>query len=126
MFAAVAVDPRDPRYHNFAMAGWANVLRNSQYNSLHRHPNAFRSGVYYVNGNASAEPKHPFSGKLELIDPRSGASLNYMEGTNLYGRCLVNPSPGQMVVFPGWMQHQVHPYFGPGERISIAFNITVT
>ncbi|NJN46627.1 MAG: hypothetical protein HC808_09270 [Candidatus Competibacteraceae bacterium] len=31
-----------------------------------------------------------------------------------------------MVVFPGWLQHQVHPYFGPGERITIAFNVIMT
>jgi hypothetical protein len=30
-----------------------------------------------------------------------------------------------MIVFPGWLQHFVHPYFGSGERISIAFNVSV-
>ena len=28
-----------------------------------------------------------------------------------------------MLVFPSWHQHMVHPFFGTGERISIAFNI---
>ncbi|MEZ5582774.1 MAG: TIGR02466 family protein [Candidatus Competibacteraceae bacterium] len=119
----VARNPDDPASNMFRLEGWANVLRHGQYNSLHSHPNAFWSGVYYVNGNPKPEDEHPFSGKLELIDPRPGASLNYSDHTNLYGRFLVNPVPGQMVVFPGWLQHQVHPYFGPGERITIAFNV---
>jgi uncharacterized protein (TIGR02466 family) len=120
-----AKDPEDPVNRIFQLEGWGNLLRYGQYNSLHSHPNAFWSGVYYVNGNPEPEEKHPFSGKLELVDPRPGAALSYSERTNLYGRFLVNPVPGQMVIFPGWMQHQVHPYFGQGERITVAFNVTI-
>jgi uncharacterized protein (TIGR02466 family) len=109
----------------FELEGWANVTRNGQYHSLHSHPNAAWSGVYYVNGNPRADDNHPFSGKLELIDPRPGASLTYAESSALYGRFLVNPSPGQMVLFPGWLQHQVHPYFGSDARITVAFNANV-
>jgi hypothetical protein len=28
-----------------------------------------------------------------------------------------------MVVFPSWLKHMVHPYYGSGERISVAFNV---
>ena len=31
-----------------------------------------------------------------------------------------------MIVFPAWLNHLVHPFFGDGERISIAFNIVTT
>jgi hypothetical protein len=30
-----------------------------------------------------------------------------------------------MVLFPGWLNHYVHPYYGPAERISIAFNMMI-
>jgi hypothetical protein len=30
-----------------------------------------------------------------------------------------------MVIFPAWLLHQVRPYRGNAERISIAFNLTV-
>lgn len=109
----------------FAIEAWANVLKYGEYNSMHNHPNAFWSGCYYVNGNDAVDD-HPFSGKLELIDPRPGASLSYAENTNLYGRYLLNPVAGQMIVFPSWLQHQVHPYFGDSERVSIAFNVSVS
>jgi uncharacterized protein (TIGR02466 family) len=108
----------------FDVEAWANVSRHGNYHSPHNHPNAFWSGVYYVTGNEDVAG-HPFSGKLELIDPRPGASLTYADLTDLYGRFLLSPRAGQMIVFPGWLQHFVHPYFGSGERISIAFNVSV-
>jgi uncharacterized protein (TIGR02466 family) len=37
----------------------------------------------------------------------------------------VRPKGGRMVVFPAWLMHQVRPYYGMAERISIAFNLAV-
>ena len=37
----------------------------------------------------------------------------------------VQPKIGLMYVFPQWMKHQVLPFFGPGERRSIAMNWAV-
>lgn len=102
--------------------GWANVLRQGQYNTLHSHPNSFWSGVYFVTDNPQV-PEQPFSGRLELIDPRPGASLSYTDITQLYGRFMLNPVAGQVVMFPSWLQHQVHPCFSQTPRISVAFNI---
>lgn len=105
-----------------SMSGWANVLRYGQYNSPHSHPNAFWSGVYYVSDNPTLG-QHPLSGKLELMDPRPGASINYQDNNKLYGRFLLSPVDGQMIIFPSWLMHHVHPYFGRDARISIAFNV---
>ena len=110
---------------DFSLQGWANVLRRGGYNGPHSHPNAFWSGVYYVTGNETLDG-HPFSGKLELVDPRPGASLSHAEQTRLYGRFLLSPVAGQMILFPSWLQHWVHPYHGDGTRISIAFNVTLS
>ncbi|TAN08894.1 MAG: hypothetical protein EPN45_08130, partial [Rhizobiaceae bacterium] len=35
------------------------------------------------------------------------------------------PKPGLMVLFPSWLFHQVRPYRGTHERISVAFNLGV-
>ena len=35
---------------NFKMEAWANVSRRGHYNSVHDHPGAAWSGVYYVSG----------------------------------------------------------------------------
>ena len=37
----------------------------------------------------------------------------------------VKPTEGVMLVFPQWLKHQVMPFFGPGERRSIAMNWNV-
>jgi hypothetical protein len=43
---------------------------------------------------------------------------------NKFGqRVIFRPEAGMMVVFPSWLYHFVNPYFGDGERISIAFNV---
>ena len=106
------------------LSGWANVLPRGGYHIPHVHPAAFWSGVYYVNGNESVEG-HPMSGKLELLDPRMGGGLTAPVPTPLYGRLLFDPVPGQMIVFPSWLQHFVHPYFGRSERITVAFNLSL-
>ena len=104
------------------LEGWANVLRRGQYNSVHSHPNASWSMVYYVTGNDNVEA-HPFSGKLELLDPRPGAALHYSEESRLGGRIMLNPMPGQIIAFPSWLQHLVHPVFSDSPRISVAVNL---
>jgi uncharacterized protein (TIGR02466 family) len=80
------------------------------------------SGVYYVDGG-NPEPMPRENGKLELIDPRSGVNMLYIDKNVLDGRYLIEPIPGLMVVFPSWLKHMVHPYYGNGERISVAFNV---
>ncbi len=100
------------------------MLRSSGYSSVHNHPNSFRSGVFYVP-RGGPEPTPPENGKLELLGPRSGVNMLYLDGNVLDGRYIVDPVPGLMVVFPSWLRHMVRPYFGTGERISVAFNVII-
>ena len=41
------------------------------------------------------------------------------------GNEVVLPKAGLMVLFPAWLLHQVRPYKGKAERISIAFNLSL-
>jgi hypothetical protein len=41
------------------------------------------------------------------------------------GRYFFEAMPGLMVMFPSWLKHMVHPFFGSGERISTSFNVRV-
>jgi hypothetical protein len=38
----------------------------------------------------------------------------------------VKPEVGVMLVFPNWLKHQVLPFFGEGERRSLAMNWNIT
>lgn len=119
---ATMVMKQGKRSFKYRLDGWANINRHGSYNNVHNHPNCLWSGVYYVS-SGKAEPDTPQNGKLELLDPRAGINLIHIEGSIFAGRYIVDPIPGMMVMFPSWLKHLVHPFFGKGERISIAFNI---
>jgi uncharacterized protein (TIGR02466 family) len=119
---AIAIAKDGPRTFNYRIDGWANVSRHGHYNSVHNHPNCLWSGTYYVS-TGSPDPETPVNGRLELVDPRAGVNMVHLADTLLQTRYVIDPTPGLMVLFPSWLNHFVHPFFGAGERISIAFNI---
>ncbi len=111
---------------------WANINRGGHGNEFHSHPGSFWSGIYYVDdGGVSADPS--LGGELEFMDPRAPGATMYAPdlaivvpgarpvGTNQ----RVTPKAGQMVMFPAWLLHQVRRYRGTGQRISIAFNLSL-
>ena len=109
---------------DFRAVAWANVSRFGHYHRGHNHPGSVWSGVYYVDpGGEVAE--QPLSGVLELPDPRTHANMVPIPGDPFGQRALVQPKAGAMIVFPSWFQHAVLPYYGKGERISIAFNVGI-
>jgi len=114
----------NPRKVNLQLECWANVSKSGHYNSVHDHPGTTWSGVYYVSAG-KVETNDPANGRLELLDPRVGVSLFGREEGLLGGRYFIEPMPGLMVLFPSWLKHMVHPFFGSGERISISFNVRV-
>lgn len=117
---------KDGRERSFTLLsdGWANVCRPGNYNVVHTHPNAMWSIVYYVN-TGRPDPSVPYSGALELLDPRESANYIQIQNTVLDARTFIENIPGRMVIFPSWVKHMVHPFVGEGVRISIAVNVNV-
>jgi uncharacterized protein (TIGR02466 family) len=103
---------------------WANINRSGDYNVVHTHPNCMWSGVYYVQPG-SPDPNVPYSGLLEMLDPREAANYIQIQNTVLDARQFFDTIPGRMLLWPSWVKHWVHPYVGEGDRISIAFNVNV-
>ena len=103
---------------------WANVCRHNNYNVVHSHPNAMYSIVYYVT-SGEPDPSVPYSGLLELLDPREATTFIQVPNTVLDARMFITNRPGRMVVFPSWVKHMVHPFVGTGVRMSIACNVNV-
>lgn len=111
---------------------WANVNRSGHGNEFHSHPGAFWSGVYYVDdGGIAADPS--LGGELEFMDPRGPAPAMYAPhlafalpgGLSVGTNQTIAPRAGRLVMFPSWMLHQVRPYRGTAQRISIAFNLSL-
>ncbi|MBN9091350.1 MAG: 2OG-Fe(II) oxygenase family protein [Reyranella sp.] len=110
---------------------WANINRSGHGNEFHSHPGSFWSAVYYVDdGGIDADPA--LGGELEFMDPRGPGPAMYAPqlaygsaGLSVGANEIVRPKAGRMVMFPAWLLHQVRPYKGTQQRISIAFNLSL-
>ena len=108
-----------------AVDAWFHVTRAGGAFGLHNHPMASWSGVYCVDSGYDDEPQ---SGELTFLHPASSANMFLDLGVaNLKAPWAIRPKsyrlrPGQLVLFPSWMLHQVLPFHGPRERITVAFN----
>lgn len=106
---------------------WFHITRRGGYFSLHNHPMASVSGVYCVHGGTS-DPDQPNSGMLRFHSPLAPVNMFIDLGNaRLSGEFSQSPyafslRAGQLILFPSWIMHEVLPFFGDDERITIAFN----
>jgi uncharacterized protein (TIGR02466 family) len=124
---ASALRPQDLarlKLHNHT---WFHITRPAGSFVAHNHPMASWSAVYCVKAG-SGPPDRPRSGLLRLFDPRSGADSYRDPGNaNLHPAFAVRPIelrlvPGQIVVFPSYLFHDVTPFYGGDTRITVATN----
>jgi len=93
----------------FEFQAWATYHAGHASHFQHSHGEQLLSGVYYVKVPPSA-------GVITFHDPRgAGPPFNRM--------LHIQPRQGDVLLFPSWLQHSVHPTPGSDERISIAFNV---
>jgi uncharacterized protein (TIGR02466 family) len=108
----------------FAAQAWAMVMRDGDYTIAHDHGEAHWSTSYYVDAGDADLDRTPDSGALAVLDPRrSGRPIPGLESGSTF---TIRPRTGMLVVFPGWLQHYVHPYRGTHPRISISCNVTMS
>lgn len=106
---------------------WFHITRKGGYFALHNHPMASWSGVYCV---AAGEDRSGIedSGLLSFVSPMAANTMYLdmaiarMGQPYAYGPRNFKLKAGQLVLFPSWVLHEVRPYFGDGERITVAFN----
>ena len=109
---------------------WFHVTRRGGFFGLHNHPNASWSGVYCVDAGPQEGGKD--SGILSFVNPMITCAMHMDAGVARmqlpYGYQVANVrlEAGQLVIFPSWVLHDVKPYEGSGERITIAFNCWFT
>lgn len=106
---------------------WFHVTRRGGFFALHNHPNASWSGVYCVEPGRHDSDKQE-SGLLSFVNP-AVVSAMYVDAATANLKVPFAPSirhirlePGQLVLFPSWILHDVKPFQGDGERITVAFN----
>lgn len=101
---------------------WFNVMEKGGFQSIHAHANSFISGVIYLT-----EP-HPTS-RIVFTRSMGGTDFvfNNFNKSAKVGRYngvkwfLPSVSPGDLILFPSYLLHEV-PLNQGDQRISIAFN----
>lgn len=114
---------------DFHVQGWANINRFGDYHNLHNHPYSWLSGTYYVQ---VPEPK-PMPGRKDLnpgaisfFDPRPQANMNAIKNdAQINPEHRLVPRPGDLLLWPAFVHHLVHPNHSDELRISISFNIVL-
>jgi uncharacterized protein (TIGR02466 family) len=98
---------------------WIIVNGKFASGAVHCHPNAFLSGVYYINAAENC-------GDIFFQDPRHAALMGacpVTEHTPWTVRQISHrPTPGGMLIFPSWLYHGVEPNLSEAPRASLSFN----
>lgn len=109
---------------------WYHLTRHSGYTAQHNHPMASWSGVYCVDPGDKV-PESVNNGALRFFDTRGAAGMYVDPGNSHlntpfgFGARAYFLAPGQLLVFPSYLMHEVAPYSGQRERITVAFNAWV-
>jgi len=113
---------------SWSLQAWANINRQGDYHNIHNHPHSYLSGTYYVkvpdikSAAGSRDDLNPNA--ISFYDPRTQANMNAIPGDGQVDpehRLL--PVAGQILLWPSFLMHFVHPNLGEEERISISFNV---
>lgn len=105
---------------------WANVSPPGASNAVHDHGRFLLSGSYYVE-------VPPDAGDIRFVDPRGAARIltradDVLTGPSMFNdnRQQITPTGGQLILFPGWLPHEVLPNGSDRDRISIGFNVDLS
>jgi hypothetical protein len=110
---------------------WFHITRHSGYFVAHNHALASWSAVYCVKDGVDPAGA-PSGGLLRLFDTRVGAdafldpAIQRLRPPFVVGDLELLLRPGQLVVFPSYLFHEVTPYYGPDTRITVASNCWFT
>lgn len=111
---------------HMAVESWFHLTHQGGYFGAHNHPLHSWSGVYCVKHDGD-DPASD-SGKLTFINPNIAGTMYIDTASARFKRpysmapIMLRLVPGQLVLFPSWLLHEVMPYEGDSERITVAFN----
>jgi uncharacterized protein (TIGR02466 family) len=127
VLAASTLSPQDLARLTLHNHTWFHVTRRAGSFIAHNHPMASWSAVYCVRAG-EVVPEHPDSGLLRLFDPRQGANaFRDPANSDLKPTFALRPlslrlAEGQIVIFPSYLYHEVTPFYGRDQRITVATN----
>lgn len=113
---------------HIAHESWFHITRKGGYFGVHNHPMHSWSGVYCVC--QEGDDPDSDSGKLTFVNPYAMNTMfvdmasHRMKRPYSFGNLSLRLAPGQLVLFPSWLLHEVTAFepADTGERITVAFN----
>jgi hypothetical protein len=117
---------------------WSVHSFEGDYNPIHDHLTTAPMGISFTTWTKVPAQIFDKTKKQQMtydLYNSSGAIdgfINFTYGLNQTGdperlrpsqSRYVQPEPGKLLMFPSWMQHCVYPFFGPGERRTVAGNL---
>jgi uncharacterized protein (TIGR02466 family) len=108
-------------YEPVLLAGWGSRTKPGESLHLHGHDNCILVATYYIKCPAN-------SGDLLLVDPRGHVNWGWERETkpptiNCIKYTRVQPVPGKLVIFPGYVMHMVETNMSDEPRFSVSCNI---
>ena len=111
---------------------WFNINGYKDYNKEHNHLNSLISGVYYPS---VSEPDK--MGEITFLRTDGGEYFitsiyekGYLNDVDITTNTAVTvaqiPEDGLLLLFPGWLKHNVDSNLSKSERYSISFNYVVS
>lgn len=96
---------------------WVNFNSPGARNELHCHEKAQFTAVYFLEAK-------PNSGQLVLKHPANVSNQCHPAAPGVQD-IVIEPLEGGLIIFPGWVPHEVWINNSGAERISLAFNINI-
>lgn len=97
---------------------WAIAARSGGFLVPHNHFPSLWAGVFYLDVEHALESgPEAAEGCLDLLCP-----VPLAEAFGLVANTLIHPQDGLAILFPGALQHAVHPHRSEKTRYSISFN----
>jgi uncharacterized protein (TIGR02466 family) len=99
---------------------WANKYSRGGHAKMHNHSPYFVSGCFYVDKDSDDQ------GNIYFQDPNEAlmSTLPQNDDFKLSQNCVdVSTFTGDLILFPSWFKHGVHPNKTDRPRISMAFDV---
>ncbi len=105
---------------------WSMLHKNGDYSRQHSHENCLWSGIFYTKmpdncGGLTfyCEPSR-YTWILPSIKPNLKQNTPYTSN-----EVYIQPNPGSIVIFPGFVQHGTPPNLSNEDRLNIVFNYSL-
>ena len=101
---------------------WTTDSKENDYIANHSHFGLV-AGVFYLKIPSQVSEFND-EGKFYIHHDEPGfIDVNPLTTIRPKGTDLIVPEEGKMTVFPAWLKHSVSPFYGPGIRRAVSFNV---